>query len=90
MREMTEFVDLFFEPPFFRILWPPAFTQTTQTPIPVDIWEKDGKLTIKAAVPGVEPNNLDVSIEDHVLTIRGETKRDQERHGAKVYRREYS
>lgn len=58
--------------------------------IPVDIFEQDGKLFIKAAVPGVSPEDLDVSVEDGVLTIKGETRHEEVTENTKVYRREYS
>lgn len=44
----------------------------------VDIKEKDGRYTIHADVPGIKPENIDVSLEDGVLTIRGERKFDNE------------
>src|SRR5438105_5066231 len=60
--------------------------------LPVDIYEKDNQLIVRAAVPGVAPEDLDVSIENNILTIRGETKSHFEtgQENAKVYRREVS
>ncbi len=60
--------------------------------LPVDIYEKDNKLIVRAAVPGVKPEDLDVAIENNVLTIRGETKSnfEDEDSETKVYRREVS
>ncbi len=66
-------------------------TQTAQNLIlPVDIFEKEDQLVVRAAVPGVKPEDLDVQVEDQVLTIKGETKQDEEFKDAKVYRREYA
>jgi len=58
--------------------------------LPVDILEQEGKLLVKAAVPGVAPENLDISIENDVLSIRGESRQENETKDAKVYRREVS
>lgn len=60
--------------------------------LPVDIYERDNQLVIRAAVPGVKPEDLDVSVENNVLTIRGETRSefDQGGENTKVYRREVS
>ena len=44
----------------------------------VDIKEADGSYTIHADVPGIAPEDIDVSLEDGVLTIRGERKFDRE------------
>jgi len=60
------------------------------TALPIDIFEKEGKFTVKASVAGVDPANLDVQIENNVLTIRGETKSEYEDGNVKVYRREVS
>ena len=58
--------------------------------LPVDVVERDNALFVKAAVPGVDPEHIDIQIESNVLTIAGELKSDYEDTEAKVYRREYS
>jgi len=44
----------------------------------VDIKEEDGRYLIHADVPGIKPEDIDVSLEDGVLTIKGERKFDNE------------
>jgi HSP20 family protein len=61
--------------------------QTVLT-MPVDVTEREGKLLITAAVPGIDPNELEVSIENNVLNIRGESRHQAESNETKVYRRE--
>lgn len=75
---------------FDRLFGRPLATAPNVTTLPVDVYEADGKFTIKASVPGVDPANLDVQIENNILTIRGEVKSDYENSDAKVYRREVS
>jgi HSP20 family protein len=58
--------------------------------VPLDVIEDEGKVTIKAAVPGINPEDLDVSIENNVLTIKGEHKSEEVSETAKVFRRENS
>lgn len=41
---------------------------------PVDIYETKNKLVVKADLPAVDPNDLDIRVENNVLTIRGERK----------------
>jgi HSP20 family protein len=41
---------------------------------PVDIYEDEHKLVLKLEVPGVQPNDLDIRVENNVLTVRGERK----------------
>ena len=40
--------------------------------LPVDVYSTDNELVIKASVPGVAPEDVDVTIEGDTLTIRGE------------------
>lgn len=42
--------------------------------LPVDIWQKDNACFIRAALPGVKPEDLDVQVQDGFLTISGELK----------------
>ena len=45
---------------------------------PVDIYEDDKKVVLKLEVPGVEQKDLDVRVEDHTLTVKGERKFESE------------
>lgn len=44
----------------------------------VDIYEQDGNIVLKAELPGVDPNDVDVRVENNVLTLRGERKLDSD------------
>jgi len=39
---------------------------------PVDIYETEGNLVVKAEAPGLEKDNFKVSVENNVLTLSGE------------------
>jgi HSP20 family protein len=43
-----------------------------------DVYEDEHKITIKLEVPGVKESDLDVRVENNVLTIRGERKFEKE------------
>src|SRR5579872_6691791 len=45
---------------------------------PVDVYEDDKKVTLKLEVPGIEEKDLDVSVENHTLTVKGERKFEKE------------
>ena len=47
--------------------------------VPIEIKEIDGKLDIRAQVPGFTAENLKVSVEPHRLTIKGETEEKSEK-----------
>jgi HSP20 family protein len=44
----------------------------------VDVVEDKDNFTVKASVPGINPDDLDISYSDDTLTIRGEIKEDNE------------
>ncbi len=44
----------------------------------VDIYEKDGTIVLKAELPGIDTKDVDVSVENNILTLRGERRFDQE------------
>src|SRR5262250_1238933 len=46
---------------------------TTWAP-PVDIYETEHELVVQADLPDVDPKELDIRVENNVLTIRGERK----------------
>lgn len=54
---------------------------------PLNVWESDDCLRAEAELPGVEPGNVDISVEGLELTIKGERKADESK-GATYHRRE--
>jgi HSP20 family protein len=40
----------------------------------VDIYEQDGNIVLTAELPGVDPKDVDIRVENNVLTLRGERK----------------
>ena len=44
----------------------------------VDIYEDDRKVMLKLEVPGLEQKDLDVSVENNTLTVKGERKFEKE------------
>lgn len=54
----------------------------------VDVYSKDGDLVIKAELPGMKPEDVDITLQEGVLTISGERKAEQEREGAGYYVKE--
>ena len=47
--------------------------------IPLDIVRDGDNVTVKASLPGVKPEDIDVTIEDGVLTIKADTNVEEER-----------
>jgi HSP20 family protein len=46
----------------------------------VDIYETENELVVKADLPDINPQDLDIRVENNILTIRGERKFDSKVH----------
>jgi HSP20 family protein len=76
MRMEREMEDLFGR--FFRD-WPGAGT-TTEGPgwVPdVDMLDKPDEILVRADLPGLEQKDVDVTVQDGTLTVRGERKEER-------------
>jgi HSP20 family protein len=58
------------------ISWAPA----------VDVSETDDKVIVKVDVPGVNPEDMEISLMENVLVIKGEKKREEEEKKENFYR----
>ena len=56
--------------------------------LPVDVTEDEDNYVVKASVPGINPDDLDISVLDNVLTIKGEVKADEEKKDQRYHMRE--
>lgn len=69
--------------------WPYYGEGTETWNILVDVIQRPAEIVVKASVPGVKPEDIDVSVEDNVLTLRAERKSEveEEREGYLVQER---
>jgi HSP20 family protein len=52
---------------------------TTASFVPaVDVYEDAAKVVLKLEVPGIEEKDLDIRVENHMLTVKGERKFEKE------------
>lgn len=56
----------------------------------VDVIDRDDEVVVRAEVPGIEKDELDVSVSDNAVTIKGETKREAKEEKGNYYRCEIS
>lgn len=54
----------------------------------MDVCETNDEMIVRAAVPGIRPEDVDISIENDILTIQGEIKEHKEEDGERPIRRE--
>jgi HSP20 family protein len=87
LLSLSDSLDRFFEEGFVspRSLW---LASPLRESLAIDMYRDDGNLVIKAEVPGVEPEELEITIKDNVLNIAGETKAEEEVKRENYIRRE--
>ena len=56
--------------------------------VPLDVVREGDEIMVHASLPGVDPENIDVSVEDSVLTIKATTHADVEREEGEYLMRE--
>lgn len=68
----------------------PAFAVDEKFMPAMDMQDTEKELVIKAELPGVQEKDIDVSVDDSILTVKGEKKSEKEEKGKDFYRKECS
>ena len=76
MTTQREFDRLFKEA--FTPLFGDGETSTRTWAPPVDIYENENDIVLKAELPGVEPKDVEVKVEDNTHYLKGERKFEKE------------
>jgi HSP20 family protein len=56
--------------------------------LPLDVSESDNDFVIQASVPGVKPEDVQITVQGDTLTIRGESRSEEEKDGERRHLRE--
>jgi HSP20 family protein len=56
----------------------------------VDVYEEKDDIIVKAELPGMDKDNIEVNLTDHTLTIKGEKRKEEEAKEENYYRSERS
>lgn len=54
----------------------------------LDVSENEDAFMVEAAMPGINPDDLDITLEDNILTIQGETKAERDVEESRYHLRE--
>jgi HSP20 family protein len=91
-RDMERMMDSFFDRrmrPWWPERWLRADEMEISAPV-VDVFEEKDDIVVKAELPGIEKDNIEVNVSDHHLTIKGEKKKEEEVKQEDYYRCERS
>lgn len=84
---LREAMDRLFEESFVR---PRAgwLAPTGAEALAIDMYETDDAIVVKSAIPGIKPEELDITITGDTLTIKGEIRAEEEIKEENFIRRE--
>jgi HSP20 family protein len=82
-KTMDSLFDEGFSRPW-RALTPEAF----EAGFPLDVSQTEDAIEVKASLPGVKPEDVDITVQNDVLTIRASHRTEQEDKKREFYRRE--
>jgi len=73
----------FFEEEFVPMIPSIKFTEPA-----IDVYEEDNNIIVEAEVPGMDPKDIDIEIENNTLRISGKTEKKEEVKEKNYYRKE--
>jgi HSP20 family protein len=86
---VRDIMDRMFDYSLFRPVFP--WRGIGDETLSIDMVETDDALIVKAAVPGVKPEDINISISGDILTVQGEFQEEQEskEHNVHIRERQY-
>lgn len=87
-------IDRMFEDFFGRRMLRPfverSFPELAAAMPSVDVIDRDNEVVVRAAVPGYKKEEIEISVSNSTLTIKGETKTEEKEEKGDYYRSEIS
>ena len=86
LAAMRSFIDRVYQAPArFPVV---RNDESASTSLGLDIFETGNEFVIKVNLPGIDPTDVEIGVEDDVLTIKGESKHESEAQEGNYVRRE--
>ena len=84
-RSMDRLFDEFFTT---RRPGTPRELAATEWEPAIEMYETDNDVVVKAALPNIDPKDVDITVSHETVTLRGRTKHEEEQKDRNYYRRE--
>lgn len=74
----------------WRFDWPsfPEMTLPEMKAPKVDVVDREGEVLVRAEVPGIDKKDLDITVGENTVTIKGSTRHEEKEEKGDYYRRE--
>jgi len=86
LTSLRDAMDRLFEE---SIVWPRSVLAPMTQGFAVDVYETKNDVVVKASLPGVNPDDIEISIVGDTLTIKGEVKEEKDIKEENYIRREH-
>ncbi len=87
IQDLKREMDRIFQEFFGRAYYPEK-GETVEWAPAVDVSETEDAVIVKVDLPGVKPEDMEISLTDNMLIIKGEKKREEEEKKENFYRME--
>lgn len=87
-QEMDRIFDSFFGDAFGRAPLSTAVSSLSPMALQLDIAETDKAYVVTAELPGLEEKDVDITLTDGILTLKGEKQQEEEKEGKTFHRME--
>jgi len=86
MMSLRNAMDKLFEESFVRPsrVWP----ELGEADVPLDVYQTENEFVVKASLPGIKPDEVEITITGDTLTIKGEHREEEEVKEADCLRKE--
>lgn len=88
MLSLREQMNRLFDRSFGEVDREFALTFMNAIGVDMDVVERDDAFVVKATVPGIDAEQLDITLDQNILTVSGEISRDEEQEGELYHLRE--
>ncbi|HSF82717.1 MAG TPA: Hsp20/alpha crystallin family protein [Anaerolineales bacterium] len=85
MMSLRSTMDRLFDNAFFGTQWD---WEPVGSQLALDVSETEGEYTVKASIPGIDPDDLDITFTGKTLTIKGEHKEEETKEDTHYHLRE--
>ncbi len=86
LEEMERMFENFFPTGWARPFRAPFFMEGEAKMPAIDIIDRDADVVLRAEMPGVEKDNIDISMSDNTVTIRGSSAHEEKESGENYHR----
>jgi HSP20 family protein len=89
MMTLREAMDRLFDDAFTRPFSLMTEGGSTWSSLAIDMYQTDNDVVVRAALPGIKPDEVQINVTGDILTIKGEVKHEEEKKDKSWHIREH-